>query len=103
MPQARRASDDAVRFGAIVNRLRFERRWTLEELARHSGMNATYLGVLERGGNLPTLGTILRLAEVFDVEAATLVAEVEAGRREMRARAAAAKKNREATRGSAAR
>jgi transcriptional regulator with XRE-family HTH domain len=96
MPQARKASDDAALFGAIVNRMRLDRHWTLEEFARRTGMNATYLGVLERGGNLPTLGTILRLAEVFGVEAASLVAEVEAGRRKMRARATAAAKKRPA-------
>jgi len=70
-------SDDAVRFGAIVNRLRTERHWTLEDLARFSRMNSTYLGVLERGLNMPTLATILRLAAVFGVDAAGIVSEVE--------------------------
>jgi len=85
MPPARKVNDDAVRFGAIINRLRTARAWTLEDLARFSGMNATYLGVLERGGNMPGLATILQLADVFGVSAADLVAEVEQARRQARA------------------
>jgi len=44
-------------------------------------MNDTYLGVMERGGNIPTLATIFKLAEVFGVEAAELVREIEKGRK----------------------
>jgi transcriptional regulator with XRE-family HTH domain len=83
--RAKFVSEDAVRFGAIINRLRTERRWSLEDLARFSRMNPTYLGVLERGLNMPTLATILQLAEVFGVDAAEIVSEVEAARREARA------------------
>ena len=81
MPRARVPDDDAMRFGAIVTRLRMERRWTLADLARLSGLNATWLGVLERGGDIPSLSTIFKLAEVFGVEAAELVREVEQSRR----------------------
>ena len=70
-----------MRFGVIINRLRWERRWTLQDLARFSGMHATHLGILENGRNMPTLMTILKLAEVFGVEAASLVREVEEQRR----------------------
>jgi transcriptional regulator with XRE-family HTH domain len=85
MPPARSVNDDAVRFGAIINRLRTAREWTLEDLARVSGKNATYLGMLERGRNMPTLATIFHLADVFGVDAADLVAEVEQARRQARA------------------
>ena len=85
MTRAKVVSEDAVRFGAIVNRLRTERHWTLEDLARFSRMNSTYLGVLERGLNMPTLATILQLAEVFGVDAAAIVSEVQGARREARA------------------
>ena len=73
MSRAKVVSEDAVRFGAIINRLRTEHRWTLEDLARFSRMNSTYLGVLERGLNMPTLATILEVAEVFGVDAAEIV------------------------------
>ena len=81
MPRARIPDEDAARFGAIVARLRTERGWTLADLSRASGMNATWLGVLERGGNVPSLATIFKLAEVFGVKAAELVREVEEARR----------------------
>lgn len=81
MPRARVPDEDAVRFGAIVTRLRMERRWTIADLARLTGLNATWLGVLERGGNVPSLATIFKLAEVFGVEAAALVREIEQSRR----------------------
>ncbi|HEX9983907.1 MAG TPA: helix-turn-helix transcriptional regulator [Thermoanaerobaculia bacterium] len=83
MPRARVPDDDAVRFGAIVTRLRTERGWTLADLSRLSGMNATWLGVLERGGNMPGLATIFKLAEVFGVEAAELVRAVDQARRSL--------------------
>lgn len=84
MTRAKVVSDDAVRFGVIVNRLRTERGWTLEALGHFARMNAEYLGRLERGINMPTLTTILDLAHVFGVGAAEIVQEVEAGRRKAR-------------------
>ena len=77
MPRSLSYDTDSVRFGSVVNRLRLERRWTLVHLAKLSGMNATYLGIVERGENVPSLTTILRLAEVLDVSASDLVREVE--------------------------
>ena len=77
MPPTRSYDKDAVRFGGIVNRLRMERRWTLRYVAKLCGMNATYLGLVERGENVPSLTTILRLAAVLGVPASELLAEVE--------------------------
>jgi transcriptional regulator with XRE-family HTH domain len=88
MPRARVPSDDAARFGAIIRRLRLARGWQLKDLARASGMHATYLGVLESGGNMPSLQTILQLAELFGVEAADIVREVEQARKAARGGAA---------------
>ena len=79
MTRARVSSEEAVIFGEVVNRLRTERRWTLADVARSTGMNATYLGILERGGNVPSLTTVLQLAKFFGMEAAELVREVERG------------------------
>jgi transcriptional regulator with XRE-family HTH domain len=85
MPRARVSSEDASRFGAIIRRLRLARGWTLADFAKASGMNATYLGVLERGGNMPSLTTILQLADLFGIDAADIVREVEQARRASRA------------------
>jgi XRE family transcriptional regulator, regulator of sulfur utilization len=81
MPQSRAPHPDAVRFGALISRLRLARGWSLAELSSRSGMNATYLGVMERGGNMPTLATLFKLAAVFDTDAAELVREIEQERR----------------------
>jgi DNA-binding XRE family transcriptional regulator len=77
MPKAKSLDANAVLFGTIIYRMRTERRWTLEDLGRVSGMNSDWLGVLERGLNVPSLTTILRLADAFGVEAASLVRDVE--------------------------
>lgn len=77
MPRRSVPDPSARRFGAIIRRLREERGWTLVTFGRKAGMNATYLGFLERGENVPSLTVILRLANVFDVAAADLIGEVE--------------------------
>lgn len=81
MPRSRYVHPDAARFGAIVQGLRLARGWTLVKFAQRSGMNATYLGVLEKGGNMPSLQTIFELADVFNIEASELVRRVEEARR----------------------
>lgn len=80
MPRRTVADRNAKRFGAIIRRLRESREWTLIDFGRKADMNSTYLGFLERGMNVPSLTVILRLAKVFDVEAAELIREVERGR-----------------------
>lgn len=40
-------------------------------------MHPSYLSTLERGANTPSLTCILHLAKVFDVEAWTIIAEIE--------------------------
>jgi len=81
MPRSRVIDRDAAVFGAIVARLRMERGWTLADFARFTGMNATWLGVLEHGRNVPSLTTILRLAAVFGIEASELMRQMEHARR----------------------
>ena len=81
MPRLPYASPDAERFGAILKRLRVARGWTILTAARRSGMNPNYLGVLEKGGNMPSLETLLEMADVYGVAAADIVREVEEARR----------------------
>jgi XRE family transcriptional regulator, regulator of sulfur utilization len=77
MPRRKVADRDAARFGVIIRRLREAKGWTLIEFGRKADMNPTYLGFLERGENTPSLTCILHLAKVFDVEAWTIIAEIE--------------------------
>jgi len=81
MTRSRFADPDALRFGAILRRERLARGWTIVKLARRTGMNPQYVGVIEAGRNSPTLATILELAEVLGVEAGDLIREVAAARK----------------------
>jgi len=56
---------DAVRFGSMIRRIRTDCGWTRRRLARRAGLSEQYLGILETGGNVPTLTTILELTEVL--------------------------------------
>jgi transcriptional regulator with XRE-family HTH domain len=76
MPQSRTRDPDAARFGAILQRLRLARGWTLTKLAQRSGMNRQYLSIVERGGNVPSLTTVLELAEVLEADAAEIIREL---------------------------
>ena len=81
MTRSRFADPDALLFGAILRRERLARGWTIVKLARRTGMNPQYLGVVEAGRNSPTLSTILELAEVLGVDAGDLIREVAAARK----------------------
>lgn len=67
-------------FGATIRRLREERGWTQEELSERASMNASYLGFIERGDNIPTLLIIVQLAEAFEVDPGALLVDVMRGR-----------------------
>ena len=80
MPQARTFNADAAQFGAILRRLREQRGWTLRKLATRSGMSAAYVSIVERGGNVPSLTTVLELVEVLGGDIAEVMRELAAAR-----------------------
>ena len=81
MPRASRVNPDAVCFGKIIQRHRLARGWDFSEFGRFAAMNPTYLRVLEKGGNTPTLQTVLHLAEVFRADPAEWVREIATNRK----------------------
>ena len=81
MPRAQTTHPDAVRFGQILQNLRLQKGWNLQQMSRESRMTANYLGLLERGLNLPSITTIINLAFVLGVDPGELVRHVAAGRR----------------------
>ncbi len=81
MPKRSYDSPTAARFGAILRRLREARAWSLGVAARRCDLHPTYLGVLEKGGNMPSLETLFEIADVYGVSAAEIVREVEEVRR----------------------
>ena len=90
MPKRPTAHRDAARFGAILRRLRITRGWSIIIAAQRCGMNPNYLGSLEKGGNMPSVETLLEAADVYGVDAADIVREVEELRRRDRQERAAA-------------
>jgi transcriptional regulator with XRE-family HTH domain len=78
VPRSRGPDPNALIFGKKLHALRTLRCWSLGDLGKLADMHPDYLGLVERGLNIPSLNTILRLAEVFDVPVAKLLDEVEA-------------------------
>lgn len=76
MSRRKKRQPDAELFGAVVRELREARGWTQEHLAERAEMNASYLGFVERGDNVPTLTIIIQIAEGLGVEVPELLREV---------------------------
>ena len=80
MPRGRYRNNDALRFGAIVRRLREARGWTRRKLAIRAELSPQYVGVLEEGGNVPSLTTVLDLVEVLGADIVDVVRELSVAR-----------------------
>lgn len=66
--------------GARLRALRGERGWTLEGLARRTGLSEPYLSRVEGGGRQPSLSALFGLARAYGVSLSSLF-EPEAGAR----------------------
>ena len=84
MPRSRRPDPNAKIFGSIVTTLRYRQGWPLLDFGRHTGMSPDFLGLIERGLNVPSLNTILRIAEALRMPAGELVDLVETVRNDIR-------------------
>src|SRR4029450_1899389 len=58
-----------------VRRLRAARAWTLDELAARSGISRRLLVQIEQAQANPSIGTLLRLADAFEVTLSELLPE----------------------------
>ncbi|MDZ4079827.1 MULTISPECIES: helix-turn-helix domain-containing protein [Hydrocarboniphaga] len=63
----------AVAFGVALRASRIQAGRSQEALSMACGLDKTYVGVLERGGNQPTLGTIFLLADELEITAESMV------------------------------
>ncbi|HTQ32182.1 MAG TPA: XRE family transcriptional regulator [Opitutaceae bacterium] len=54
-------------FGTRLKELRTDHSWTLDELARRSGLSKAYLSRLESGGRQASIAAALTLARIFGV------------------------------------
>lgn len=64
-------------FGQVLKELRKEKGLSQEELAHESGLDRTFISLLERGKRQPSLGTIINIASVLKLDASSLVQKVE--------------------------
>lgn len=60
-------------FGASLREIRLARGWTQEHLADAAGLTTTYVGLVERGVQVPSLTVVLKLARGLEIEPAGLL------------------------------
>jgi transcriptional regulator with XRE-family HTH domain len=70
-----RRSKTGQRLGAVIARLREAKGWDRGTLARRADLSDTYVRLIERGDNVPTLTVVIELAAVLGVTPAELVRE----------------------------
>ncbi|MCL5278429.1 MAG: helix-turn-helix transcriptional regulator [Planctomycetes bacterium] len=64
-------------FADVLRQLRERAGLSQEALAAKSGLDRTYISLLERGQRQPTLKTLARLAEALNMSLAALAKRVE--------------------------
>ena len=67
---------EAVLFGAAIRRAREQRGIAQSVIADAAGISLTYLSLLERGENTPTLTVVFRLCDALGVSPSELIEEV---------------------------
>jgi transcriptional regulator with XRE-family HTH domain len=65
----------AVPIALAIRRLRSARSWTLDELAARSGISRRLIVQIEQAQANPSIGTLLRLADSFEVTLSELLPE----------------------------
>lgn len=66
-------TDPRSAFGKRVRDIRLQRKLSQEKLAELADLHRNYVGVLERGGQNPSLLIILKLARALDVRPGKLI------------------------------
>jgi transcriptional regulator with XRE-family HTH domain len=64
-------------FGEVIRELRLERSLSQEDLALAADRHRTYISLLERGRNSPSLRTIFLLADVLGIKPAEILERVD--------------------------
>lgn len=71
------AVDIAGRFGQNLTRARKRAELSQEELAYHSALHRTEIGLLERGDRIPRVDTLVKLAGALSISPLELLAGIE--------------------------
>jgi transcriptional regulator with XRE-family HTH domain len=64
-------------FGAVLKEQRLEKNYSQATLAERSGLDRTYISLLERGKTQPTLETLFKIALALETTPASLVEQVQ--------------------------
>lgn len=70
---ATEGGDGAINVGAIIRRLRRQRGLSLDDLARLSGVSASFLSAVERGASDISVGRLAKVAHAFGLDVPTLL------------------------------
>ncbi|MBR2987780.1 MAG: helix-turn-helix transcriptional regulator [Clostridia bacterium] len=62
--------------GKRIRKYREAKGWRQEDLAEKAGLSVTYTGMIERGEKVPKLETFITIANVLEVSADLLLADV---------------------------
>lgn len=65
----------AIDIGARLNNLRRERKWTLVETSKHTGLSLSALSKIERNELSPTLMSLGKIASGFGIDLVTLLSD----------------------------
>jgi transcriptional regulator with XRE-family HTH domain len=71
-----RKTNPRIVFGKRLRELRLSKRISQEKLAEIANLHRNYVGVLERGGQSPSLDAICKLALALKVKAGDLLANL---------------------------
>ena len=66
-----------VAFGQVIRDLRLEAGLSQEALSFFCGRHRTYISLIERGKNSPSITTLWLIAEALDVRPSTVIGKVE--------------------------
>lgn len=64
-------------FGQIIRDVRKDRKFSQEKLAFESGLDRTFISLLECGRKQPSLVTIFQLAKALQIKPSQIIAAVE--------------------------
>jgi transcriptional regulator with XRE-family HTH domain len=72
-PPATSLRDGTPKVGETLRRLRLEREMSLRDVADASGISVSFLGSVERGESDIAVGRLAQIADVFDLDVASLL------------------------------
>jgi transcriptional regulator with XRE-family HTH domain len=64
-------------FGEALREIRKEKAVSQEQLAHESGLDRTYVSLVERGAQSPTIRTVVKLANVLGVKPSEIICRME--------------------------